>query len=165
MKSSALVALLQIPESTIRKYARDFEQYLSPGAAGASGRHREYSDHDARVLKLIVDMKRSGTNLESIGASLAMLQANNWEQLPPLETGAKSLILDTVGQIQAQADRSALQREIEVLRTQIDHLEQLRKEDLAAAQRDRDELLRRMHKAETLLELYQQGKLKPGGEQ
>jgi DNA-binding transcriptional MerR regulator len=150
MKSSAVVTMLNMPESTLRKYARDYSEYLSPAGTGGAGRHRDYTDHDIRVLKLVRDMKLQNVSNDDIDVTLGSLQAGGWDRLPALDESAKSIIPAPGALIAANADRGAMQREIDLLREMLDE-----------AKADRDELMRRLHRAETLLELYQTGQLKP----
>lgn len=150
MKSSALVTLLGIPESTIRKYAVDYAAYLSPAAHAGAGRHRDYTDHDARVLKLVIDMKSAKTSADDIDITLRSLQDGDWERLPALDENALALIPAPAAMIAAQTERAVMQKEIEMLR-----------ESLDKATADRDELLKRIARAELRLELYASGELKP----
>lgn len=150
MKSHEVVKLLDgLPESTLRKYVKDFADYLSKPAQGGAGRHREYTEQDARILKLIIDMKAERVSLDDIITTLSSLQAGNWERLPALDEGAQALVPTQANVIALHNERSALQREIDILR-----------EMLAKATSDRDDLLERLHRAQTLLELYQAGKLR-----
>jgi hypothetical protein len=55
----------------------------------------------------------------------------------------------------AQADRLVMQKEIEMLREQI--------ADLKAERADRDELMKKLAEAETMIKLYESGRLKPPG--
>lgn len=150
VKSSALVSILNMAESTLRKYARDYAQYLSPSGTGGAGRHRDYTDHDVRVLKLVRDMKMQNVSADDIEITLQSLQAGGWERLPALGDDAKAIVPSPVALLTAQADRSAMQREIDLLREMVDK-----------ATADRDDLLRRLARAETMLELYESGRLKP----
>ena len=158
MKSNELVKLLNIPESTVRKYAQDYAEYLSPTTAN---RHREYTEHDARVLKLIVDMKTERVKSQDIEVTLSSLKAGDWRQLPALDKATQNIIPTQANQITALEDISALRREVEVMRTehqrQVDMLREMLKESTS----DRDELIKRLSEAETMLRLYEQGKLKP----
>lgn len=154
MKAHELIKLLDIPESTMRKYAQDYDEYLSPPI---SKRHRDYTDQDARILKLIVEMKAKRTDPENIDATLSSLQAGGWQQLPEL-TEASSIVPTEQNLVAAKATMSAMQREIDVLREMLNRAE----EREAAKSADRDNLLRRLERAETLLELYKSGELKPG---
>ena len=153
MKPSVVAAALGIAESTIRKYAGEYSEFLSPGGAGGNGKHRDFDDHDVRVLKLITDMRNADTSPEDIDVTLQSLKASNWERLPALDANAASIVPSPGALVTAQKDRDIMQREIELLREQI--------ADLKAERADRDELLKRLHRAEMLVELYEQGRLKP----
>src|SRR5215208_1489601 len=120
MKSSAVVTMLNMPESTLRKYARDYSEYLSPAGTGGAGRHRDYTEHDIRVLKLIRDMKLQNVSNEDIDVTLRSLQAGGWDRLSALDESAKAIIPAPGALIAANADRGAMQREIDLLREMLD---------------------------------------------
>ncbi len=153
MKSGALVAILNTPESTIRKYAADYAEFLSPTASAAGGRHRDYSDHDARVLKLVIDMKAAKQDGGSIDATLKALQDSSWERLPQLDEKSLAVIPTPAALLAAQTERAVMQKEIDMLREQVI--------DLKAERADRDVLVKKLAEAETMLRLYEDGRLKP----
>ena len=157
MKPSAVAAALGIAESTVRKYAGEYAEFLSPGGAGGGHRHRDFAEHDVRVLKLIRDMRAENTSSEDIDVTLQSLKSNNWERLPALDDTAKGIVASPGALIDASWRNDVLQREIELLREQIERIDAERKAERA----DRDELLKRLHRAETMLELYESGRLKP----
>lgn len=150
MKSNALVAILNMPDSTIRKYAQDYAEFLSPTASAGGGRHRDYTDHDARVLKLVIDMKAAKQNADNIDATLRSLQNSGWERLPALDEDALAIIPAPAAMIAAQTERAVMKKEIDMLREMLDK-----------ANSDRDDLLKKLHRAELMLELMQSGELKP----
>ena len=102
-------------------------------------------------------MKAGNTSPEDIDVTLQSLKSNNWERLPALGDNAKGIVASPGALITANADKGIMQREIELLREQLDAANAERKAERA----DRDELLQRLHRAETLLELYESGRLKP----
>jgi DNA-binding transcriptional MerR regulator len=155
MKISALVTALNISESSVRNYATQYSEYLSPSGMGGGGKHRDFTDHDARVLKLVRDMKFQNIDADNIEITLRSLQQGGWERLPPLDGDMKALIPSPGAQIEAQAERAVLVREIELLREQI--------ADLKAERADRDELVKKLAEAETMIKLYESGRLKPPG--
>src|SRR5664279_1647362 len=120
MKPSAVAAALGIAESTVRKYAGEYAEFLSPGGAGGGHRHRDFAEHDVRVLKLIRDMKAENSSLEDIDVTLQSLKSNNWERLPALDDNAKGLVTSPGALITANADKGIMQREIELLREQLE---------------------------------------------
>lgn len=160
MKPTAVAAALGIAESTVRKYAGEYAEFLSPAGAGGSGKHRDFSDHDARVLKLVRDMRAENTSQEDIDVTLQSLKANDWERLPALDENASGIIPSPGALVAAQAEKGIMQREIELLREQLERTDAERRAERA----DRDDLLKRLHRAELLLELYESRRLKPPGE-
>jgi len=163
MKPSNLVAALNMPDSTIRKYANEFSGYLSPAANPALNHHRDYSEQDARIIKLIADMKAAKQNTDSIHATLSSLQANDWERLPALDENSSAIISSPASVIAAQTDRAVMQNTIDMLREQLAAQEASATQQLEAERADRDQLLERLHRAETMLKLYEEGRLKPPG--
>ncbi|MEO8391474.1 MAG: MerR family transcriptional regulator [Chloroflexota bacterium] len=164
MKSSAVCTVLNMADSTLRKYAQDYAPFLSPGASAGAGKHREYTDHDVRVLKLVNDMKIAKQTPEDIDVTLSSLQANDWERLPALDGNSSAIIPAPAAMIEAQVDRAVMQNTIDMLREQIEtikaeHRETLEFERLQRA--DRDVLVKKLAEAETMLRLYEDGRLKP----
>jgi DNA-binding transcriptional MerR regulator len=161
MKPSAVAAALGIAESTVRKYASEYAEFLSPGGAGGGHRHRDFAEHDVRVLKLICDMKTENTTSADIDVTLQSLKSNNWERLPALDETSQGLVTTPGALMVANTEKSVMQREIELLRERIESLKAEREAEQEAVRSDRDALLQRLHRAETLLELYESGRLKP----
>ena len=161
MKASQVVTALNLADSTVRKYAEQYAEYLSPSGTGGGGKHRDYTDHDVRVLKLVRDMKFQNISPENIDITLQSLQQGGWERLPALDDDAKAIIPSPAAVVAASAEKSAMQREIEVLREMLDRSEERAQRAIDEAQSDRDELLHRLHRAELKLELYESGELKP----
>lgn len=158
MKSNELVKLLNLPDSTLRKYAQDYAEYLSPSTAN---RHREYTEHDARVLKLIVDMKAEKVSPDNIEVTLSSLKAGDWSQLPALNESSKAIVPTQDNMIAAQNVISRLEAQVETMsndhRREVERLQAMMKDATA----DRDDLLRRATEAELLLKLYESGRLAP----
>lgn len=175
MKPSAVAAALGIAESTIRKYASEYAEFLSPSGAGGSGKHRDFAEHDVRVLKLVRDMRGENASQEDIDVTLQSLKANNWERLPALDDNASAILPSPGALVTAQTEKSVMQREIELLREQldreiellrgqfdreIDRLESGAKTEIAKRDQRIIELERKLARTETFLDLYKSGELK-----
>lgn len=157
MKPNAVVAALRVPDSTIRKYANEYSSYLSPSADTRKGSHRDYTDHDVRVIKLIIDMKAARQSTDNIHVTLRSLEAGAWERLPALDDTSASIIPSPAAMIEGHTDRAVMQNTIDMLREQIDGMKGDSRID-----RDRiNELERELSRSKTLLELYESGRLKP----
>lgn len=62
--------LLRVSRETVRTYAEEFAQYLSPMAAPGDKRHRQFTEDDLKVLKLVADLKRNGRVYQEIHEAL-----------------------------------------------------------------------------------------------
>lgn len=65
-----LAALFEVHIETIRLWAVEFAEYLSPTARPGSNRPRQFSQDDLGVLTLVSDMKRAGRAFVEIHATL-----------------------------------------------------------------------------------------------
>lgn len=80
----AAADLLHIAPNTLRRWASDFERFMSPGANPPSGHPRKLDEHDLRVLYLIAGLRDSGISLKDIEERLESDQAEDWANLPQL---------------------------------------------------------------------------------
>ncbi|MEO8396902.1 MAG: MerR family transcriptional regulator [Chloroflexota bacterium] len=161
MKPSAVAAALGIAESTVRKYAQKYSEFLTPGGAGGEHKHRDFAEHDVRVLKLIRDMSVASTSPDDVDVTLQSLKSNGWDRLPALDESAKGLVASPGALVAANADKGVMQREIELLREQMDILKADGKDERDQLNAQINDLGRKLSRAETLLELYESGRLKP----
>ena len=65
-----LANLFGVSRETVRKWAIEFEQYLSPGASPPKGQYRSFTDDDVRALALVSQSKDIGLTYEDVHASL-----------------------------------------------------------------------------------------------
>src|SRR4051812_44212067 len=115
MKPSAVAAALNIAESTVRKYANAYADFLTPGGAGGDRRHRDFEERDVRVLKLIRDMYAAGTAADDMDVTLQSLKAGNWERLPALEESTKGIMPAPGALMEANRRNDVLAGEINIL--------------------------------------------------
>ncbi|MEP7293914.1 MAG: MerR family transcriptional regulator [Chloroflexota bacterium] len=160
LKANAVVTALNIADSTVRKYATEYNEFLSPSGMGGGGRHRDFTEHDVRVLKLIRDMKYEHVNNDDIDTTLRSLQAGGWERLPALDANSKAIMPAPSAVLDASRRNDVLQREIELLREMLERAEDRAQTFLV----DRDDLVKKLAAAETMLKLYEEGRLRPKGE-
>lgn len=124
MQTSDLAKLLSRPAVSIRKWAAEFGDYLSPTAAGGEGATRNFTEQDARIMAHISAMIQAGHSRDEIHASLKILAADDWQGLPvlpPTPPGMEPIAV--VPTSTADAQRRSLVREIGALETQIDTLQ------------------------------------------
>lgn len=157
MKSSAVAAALGIAKSTVRKYAAEYAEFLTPTAAGDGRRHRNFADQDVKVLQLVCELKRKNADPQTIVTTLATHQRNGWEGLPPFVRNPRQQFIPPSPGESVEPEKMAMQREIELLHEQLARLNAAREAERSA----HDVLLQRLYRAETLVELYESGRLKP----
>lgn len=66
-----VAALFNCQRETVRRWAMEFEAYLSPTASPGKNRDRSYTDSDLAVFALVSQMKAEGKLFTDIHASLA----------------------------------------------------------------------------------------------
>ena len=116
-KSKDLQQLFDKSTETIRTWADEFNQFLSPTATPGEGRHRLFSSDDLRVMALVNEMKTQGKRYEDIHAALANGQRGDVEE----QTVERALSLETaialdkarhqleVMQLEREQDRKTIQ--------------------------------------------------------
>lgn len=84
MKTGELAALLDVSTSSIKTWAQEFGDFLSPRAQGGSQLHRFFDDQDARIMGHIADLRKQNVSWDDIRANLSRLEETNWQDLPDL---------------------------------------------------------------------------------
>jgi DNA-binding transcriptional MerR regulator len=172
MRPSEAANLLKIPASTIRTWTLQYQEFLSPTGGGGTGRWRSFNDIDLRILHHIDSLKRSGATGEEVVQALRHLQSMDWQDLPPLPDAPQTANFPVVPAAAAHAaldsERRSLLREIVTLQQNVENLASQLAEEQAARRADNERLLReltekerRLAETETLLKLYESGRLKP----
>lgn len=111
-----------VSRQTVRVWALEFENNLSPTANPEKGRQRNFTDDDLQVFALIAEMKEKGATFEEIHAALASGQRGNIPTLPETAITPKQSaqvtqleiqIVDLEGKLQA-AHNELLRKDGEV---------------------------------------------------
>lgn len=63
-------ALFNVSHQTVKNWVAEFATYLSPSATPESGRARQFTEEDLRVLALVSEMKTRSATYEDIHAAL-----------------------------------------------------------------------------------------------
>jgi DNA-binding transcriptional MerR regulator len=110
-----------IPESTLRVYRDEFEEYLP---AHGEGRKRRYEEETARTLQRIVALKLEGKSRESIRLELGKTQTPQARiRVKTQETQADAILLQLAAM---QQELVALRVEVAALREAV-HLQMVAK--------------------------------------
>lgn len=174
MKAGDVARLLDVAVSTIRTWsAGEFRDYLSPTAQGGTGNTRNFSERDVRLLHLVNIRKQAGYSTADVHAELRELQANDWHDLPalpesPSNVATVPMVPTAAADSAIQSERRSLLREVAALEKRVaDLAEQLaseqasRREDVERLLRELSDKERRLSEMETLVKLYEAGRLKP----
>jgi DNA-binding transcriptional MerR regulator len=106
-----------IPESTLRVYRDEFEDYLP---ASGEGRKRRYDTEAAKTLQRIVTLKQEGRSRETIRAELSKVQTPQARvRVRTQETQSDAILLQLAA---LQAEIVGLRVEVAALR-EIIHLQ------------------------------------------
>jgi len=110
--------------STVRHYAREWSDYLSPSATPEAGETRQYTEDDIAVFRTIKTLRDQGANTEDIKAALDA--GDRYEPLTPPPTEAD--IPQEANQAENRPDRALatvelLERFVKPYQDRIDALE------------------------------------------
>lgn len=119
MQPSQLGELLNVTSQTIRRWTKDYRQFLSPRANPPKGEARIYDTHDQRVFLLIAELRAAAQSPDEILKRLKVEQESNYEGLPQLPPGWGDDSQIAMGLAQARAGEIA---SLAVLQTQVQHL-------------------------------------------
>lgn len=101
-KTSDVQIIFGKSSETIRQWAIEFRDYLSPGATPGQGRRRIFTEEDLKVFALINEMLKSGSRYGDIGASLF----NGARGAIPEAANGHELTIPSTPQYRALAARS-----------------------------------------------------------
>lgn len=129
LKPTELANWLGVSTSTVRRWSTVYADYLSHSATGGDGRHRTYSDLDARILAYVGSLSRQGLTEEEIALSLNELRAQGWADLPTMPgrpSGGEPLRLvsEDAAETALATVKQQLMREISLKQERISELEE-----------------------------------------
>ena len=116
--------MLDIPASTLSRYAREFREHLSPGAS-VTGKRRRYDEADIVILQKVRELVNDGVPFGEISARLQVLE-NVLSENPQENISALQMIPSVARELQRAQDtaREALAL-VEVLKSQIEKIPEL----------------------------------------
>lgn len=129
MKTSELAEWLGLAAVTVRQWSQgEYRQYLSPAAQGGSGRTRNFTDIDQRVIAHVARLKANGMSRDELHAALKSLQSDDWRKLPEMPAPPPNfepiaMIPTSTADTALQQRTTALMREIATLQEWIERLE------------------------------------------
>jgi DNA-binding transcriptional MerR regulator len=80
----AVTQVLDISPATLRRWADEFTDYLSPAADSGQGKsHRRYTNQDIQVLRVVKELMGSGQTYEQVRQQLAAADTDPVGGFPP----------------------------------------------------------------------------------
>lgn len=175
MKTKELADWLGVSAASIRLWATDdeFARYLSPTGAGGEGKTRAFSDEDAQIIAYIALLKRQGLNRDEIFLTLDQMQQDDWLNLPPMPPAPSSMrslrmIPEMAADTALSSQKTSMLREIAILEDRVEDLEERLSDERSKSSEKQEALLReiadlraKLERSNTIIELYEEGRLKP----
>lgn len=131
-----ICAYFDVTHETVKRWTKEFSDYLSPTALPDKGRQRQFTEQDVRVFSLVHGMKKQGLVFEDIHVALASGQRGDL----PEEAATELTTIPASGAMgaalaHAQDLQLALNQE-RTLRIRSEAREDLLKEQLKEAQQE-----------------------------
>lgn len=172
MRPHDVAVRLKIAASTVRQWAAEYREFMSPHAAGGGGRHRSFTELDVRILYFVKEAKDRNQHYEEIEPVLTQLRENSWSDLPfvPEEANMASvpMVPEAAAHSVLEAERRSLLREIAFLREQFQEREEAYQQQLQHKDAQITEqheriatMMRQLGEVDVELRLYRSGRLKP----
>lgn len=136
MNPAAVAHYLNVAVDTIRRWTKDYQEFLTPDALPGSGRNRSFAEHDLAVLIFIAGQRSTGVDSRTIKERLASMRANGWQGLPsvpPEWYGQETMpVAQAASRANELAQIAALQVELQYTREKLEAAE--KRADALAAQ-------------------------------
>lgn len=118
MNPAELAKLIDVSGDTLRRWTKEYRDFLSPSATPPKGQPRNMSEHDQRVMKMIKSLRDAGQDREAIIDTLRREQENDWAGLPsaPEDWRASAVRSDVA------ASRANELATVAALQTQLQHV-------------------------------------------
>ena len=147
---------------TVRNWAKEFADYLSPTGSPEAGKVREFTVEDMKVFDLIAKMKDQGKTYDEIHASLKMGARGN---PPDLDESDLEVLQAAEGERRVALEVQALQQVIVDLRRQLSRAQETAaqaeivrlenrelKTSLRYSDKEREDLKKRLDTAQSRIE-------------
>jgi DNA-binding transcriptional MerR regulator len=132
--TSSLAKLFGTSDQTVKNWAKEFAEYLSPSAKPPAGQRRVFTFDDCRVFALVNDYHRRGFGYDAVHASLGAGQRGDFPpdsgMVPSIATSPAFLALkndrDDLRLLnkQLETERDEARGQVKLLKEQLDQREQ-----------------------------------------
>jgi DNA-binding transcriptional MerR regulator len=167
-KSADVQRLFDVSSETVRRWAEEFEEYLSPNASPGKGRTRLFTAEDLQVFALVSEYKNVGKTYTDVHVALKMGERGSIEDA----TQERSLSLQASIELDMMRDRieqlqlahneaiekaQELENEVIRLKTEVKQLDEV-KDELKSAREIINKLNREIGRLEARLEIERENK-------
>lgn len=169
-KTRHIQKYFDISYETVRTWAEEFKEYLSPLANPGEGRHRVFSEDDLRVFSLVSNMKETGSTFSDIHVTLKTGERGRLpeigfddevvEELAIAQTN-RTLAQLTYERNEAVKELQTVKDELIKIRTQLEMKESTEsdlKNQLQQSQQRIEDLVKQVARLEVRLEIAQEDK-------
>jgi DNA-binding transcriptional MerR regulator len=115
-----LAKLIEVSGDTLRRWTREYRDFLSPSATPPKGQPRIMTEHDQRVLRMVKSLRDAGQDREAIIDTLHREQLNDWAGLPPAPDDWRSSSVS----VDVAASRANEMATVAALQTQLQYVTQ-----------------------------------------
>jgi len=119
--TSEMAAFYQVSEQTIRGWAKEFSDYLSPTSNPGLGKSRQFVPEDFTILGVVAQMKEQKKPFEDIHFAL---QSGQRAEPPDLSANDLKVLAATEGEKRAALEIQVLQRHIIDLQERLNRAEE-----------------------------------------
>ena len=131
MNVATLAKLINVHPDTVRRWSKDYRQFMSPTATPQKGKTRVLTTHDAAVLLYVSTSRDNGLDRAEILERLAELQTGGWADLPEIPSDWFADPSEDTMSVETAAVRASQVAQIAVLQKELEHT----RSELETAQR------------------------------
>ncbi len=118
MNPAELAKKIDVSGDTLRRWTKEYRDFLSPSATPPKGQPRIMSEHDQRVLHMVKSLRDAGQDREAIITTLHREQEDGWAGLPSVPDGWQSPAI----RADVAASRATELATVAALQTQLQHV-------------------------------------------
>jgi DNA-binding transcriptional MerR regulator len=118
---NSLAKLLGVSTDTVRRWTREYAEFLSPTGSPTKGKMRVLNTTDMQILTFIAGQRSLGADKDAISNKLIVLRARDWQGLPDLPSEWDETQNSTVP-VELAVARASEIAQIAVLQREVEHL-------------------------------------------
>ena len=121
MNVAALAQLIDVHPDTVRRWCKDYRQFMSSTATPQKGKTRVLTTHDAAVLSYVSTARDNNLDPQEILDRLTEMQTNGWSDLPQIPVEWFADPTEETMSVELAAVRASQVAQIAVLQKELEH--------------------------------------------